>query len=71
MPKVYKATLLLTFFLKEGFLKIGQKWSHIKLKNTKWNIIILPFHSKDVPYGTFRSIVEQSWLDLEYVVDNL
>jgi predicted RNA binding protein YcfA (HicA-like mRNA interferase family) len=71
MPKVYKAKILLTFFLKEGFLKIGQKWSHLKLQNSKWNIIILPIHNKDIPYWTFRAIVEQSWLDLDYIVSNL
>jgi predicted RNA binding protein YcfA (HicA-like mRNA interferase family) len=71
MPKVYKAKILLNFFIKEWFLEIGQKWSHLKLKNKKWNIIILPIHNKDIPYGTFRSIVEQSWLDLDYIVSKI
>ncbi len=71
MPKVYSSKKLLNFFMKEWFLKIWQKWSHIKLQNNKWKIIILPIHNKDVPYWTFRSIVEQSWLDLQYIVSKL
>ncbi|MFA6256409.1 MAG: type II toxin-antitoxin system HicA family toxin [Candidatus Absconditabacterales bacterium] len=71
MPKVYKAKNVLQFFEREGFEKISQKGSHIKLKNKLGTVIIIPIHSKDIPYGTFRSIVDQSGLDIEYVVQFL
>ncbi|MFA7717875.1 MAG: type II toxin-antitoxin system HicA family toxin [Candidatus Absconditabacterales bacterium] len=68
MPKIYSARKILNFFEKEGFHKVSQKGSHIKLKNASGTIIIVPIHSKDVPYGTFRAIVDQSGLDSEYVI---
>lgn len=59
MPKVYKAVDLYKMLLSFWFQKISQKWSHIKLKNKGWLIVILPMHSKDIPYWTFLSILSQ------------
>lgn len=59
MPKVYKAVDLYKMLLSFWFQKISQKWSHIKLKNKDWLIVILPMHSKDIPYWTFLSILSQ------------
>lgn len=59
MPKVYKAVDLYKMLLFFWFQKISQKWSHIKLKNKDWLIVILPMHSKDIPYWTFLSILSQ------------
>jgi predicted RNA binding protein YcfA (HicA-like mRNA interferase family) len=50
MPKVYKAVDLYKMLLSFWFQKISQKWSHIKLKNKDLLILILPMHSKDIPY---------------------
>ena len=52
MPKVYKSVDLYKMLLSFWFQKISQKWSHIKLKNKDWLIVILPMHSKDIPYWT-------------------
>jgi len=59
MPKVYKAVDLYKMLLSFWFKKVSQKWSHIKLKNNDWLIVILPMHSKDIPYWTFLSILSQ------------
>jgi len=59
MPKVYKAVDLYKMLLFFWFKKVSQKWSHIKLKNNDWLIVILPMHSKDIPYWTFLSILSQ------------
>ncbi len=59
MPKVYKSVDLYKMLLSFWFQKISQKWSHIKLKNKDWLIVILPMHSKDIPYWTFLSILSQ------------
>ena len=59
MPKVYKAVDLYKMLLSFWFQQISQKWSHIKLKNKDWLIVILPMHSKDIPYWTFLSILSQ------------
>ena len=56
MPKVYKATEILKMLLSYGFQKVSQKWSHLKLQNQTWEIVMLPIHSKDIPYWTFVSI---------------
>lgn len=65
MPKVYKATEILKMLLSYGFQKVSQKWSHLKLQNQTWEIVILPIHSKDIPYWTFVSILRQANLPLE------
>lgn len=65
MPKVYKASDVYKFLLHFGFQKVSQKWSHIKLKNDQWLIVILPMHSKDIPYWTFISILSQSNISIE------
>ena len=65
MPKVYKATEILKMLLSYGFQKVSQKWSHLKLQNAKGNIVILPMHSKDIPYGTFISLLKQANLDIQ------
>lgn len=64
MPKVYKASDVYKFLLSLGFQKVSQKWSHIKLKNDQWLIVILPMHSKDIPYWTFLSILAQANVSL-------
>jgi predicted RNA binding protein YcfA (HicA-like mRNA interferase family) len=65
MPKVYKAKDIYKFLLKNWFQQISQKWSHIKLKDKNKNIVILPMHNKDIPYGTFVSILSQSKLTMD------
>ena len=65
MPKVYKATEILKMLLSYGFQKVSQKWSYLKLQNQTWEIVILPVHSKDIPYWTFVSILRQANLSLE------
>ena len=59
MPKVYKASDIYKF------QKVSQKWSHVKLKNDQWLIVILPMHSKDIPYWTFISILSQGNITLD------
>ncbi len=71
MPKVYKSKDIYKFLLKHWFQRVSQKWSHIKLKNKSNNIVILPMHSKDVPYGTFISVLSQSKLTIEVAVEFL
>ncbi|MBQ7073631.1 hypothetical protein IJM86_00875 [bacterium] len=37
----------------------------MKLQNQKGNMVILPIHSKDIPYGTFISLLKQANLDIQ------
>lgn len=51
--------------LKEnGFEKVSQKGSHLKLTNGE-RITIVPLHgAKDIPLGTLKSIEKQSGVKL-------
>lgn len=71
MPKVYSSKKVLQYFIRKGCVKISQKGSHLKMKTPQWAICIVPMHSKDIPYGTFRAIIEQAGFDLSVVVEEL
>lgn len=48
---------------KNGFEKISQKGSHLKMRNEKTGIsVIVPMHSKDIPQGTEKAILKQAGL---------
>lgn len=43
-----------------GFVRVGQKGSHLKLRNAAGKTVIVPHPRKDMPPGTLRSIERQS-----------
>jgi len=47
-----------------GFILVSQKGSHAKFKNGSLTVIV-PIHNKEMPRGTFSSIVQQSNLKKE------
>jgi len=64
MPKIYSAKELVKRLKKFGFIEHTQKWSHLKM--IRWNkTVIIPMHAKDIPFGTFRSILEQANISYE------
>ncbi len=63
MPKTYSAKEVYRKLKKYGFVEKSQKWSHLKLIRDH-KTVILPMHAKDIPLGTFRSILEQA--DISY-----
>lgn len=49
-----------------GFILNVQKGSHRQYYHPKTKAhVTVPFHSKDIPIGTFRSIVRQSQLPID------
>ena len=61
MPKLLSSEQIVKVLLKEGFYFVKQKGSHGKYrKDTK--TVIVPMAKKEIPFGTFRSIVRQSGL---------
>jgi len=62
MPKLYSSNHILKILLKNGFVIISQKGSHIKLRKLGTTVltVIVPSERKDIPLGTFRSICRQS-----------
>jgi predicted RNA binding protein YcfA (HicA-like mRNA interferase family) len=68
MPKLYSSDFVIKVLLKEGFFRVSQTGSHIKLRKVeaaKVLTVILPEGRKQIPHGTFRSILRQSGLSAE------
>lgn len=67
MPKFYSSKHIIKVLLKKNFIFVTQKGSHIKLrKNGNPTItVIVPDNKKEIPFGTFRSILRQSNLSEE------
>jgi predicted RNA binding protein YcfA (HicA-like mRNA interferase family) len=64
MPKLYSSVFILFILEKNGFYFVSQKGSHIKYRkdgNPVLNVII-PANRKQIPVGTFNSIVRQAGL---------
>ena len=62
MPKLYSSRHILTVLNKHGFELVSQKGSHKKLRRDDKTVIV-PDPKKEIPVGTFLSIVRQSGLD--------
>lgn len=65
MPKYLEVKHILKILEKQGFFFVSQKGSHKKYrKKFKPKItVIIPVHNKELPLGTFKSILRQSKLD--------
>jgi predicted RNA binding protein YcfA (HicA-like mRNA interferase family) len=64
MPKLYPSRYIVKVLEKQGFVFISQKGSHLKYR--KYGIVVLtvivPADKKEIPFGTFKSILRQSQL---------
>ena len=61
MPLTSKEMLKL--LKKNGFEKVNQNGSHIKLRNEDTGItVIVPYHSKDLKKGMEQAILKQAGL---------
>lgn len=65
MPKLYSSKEIETVLINLNFSFITQKGSHGKFKNEKGSMVILPMNKKEIPIGTFRSILEQAGISLD------
>ena len=65
MPKLYSSRQIEKILTKNGFTFISQKGSHAKYRKTGKSTltVILPVGKKEIPHGTFRSILRQSKLE--------
>ncbi|OGZ63221.1 MAG: hypothetical protein A3C58_01550 [Candidatus Staskawiczbacteria bacterium RIFCSPHIGHO2_02_FULL_34_10] len=68
MPKLYSSKHIAKVLQSKDFLYISQRGSHVKFckynKNTTLTVIV-PANKKEIPYGTFKSILRQSKLTEE------
>ena len=65
MPKPIALKIIIKVLTEKGFVFVRQKGSHARYrkKNSKKTVnVTLKTTKKEVPYGTFRSIVLQSGL---------
>ncbi|WP_295653358.1 type II toxin-antitoxin system HicA family toxin [uncultured Mucilaginibacter sp.] len=64
MPKLYSSDHIIRVLNKHGFTFISQKGSHAKFRKPGNPVLtaIVPAGKKEIPFGTFRSIVRQAGL---------
>ena len=62
MPKLYSSNNIIKILQKKGFVCISQKGSHVKYrKDGKPTLTtIIPAARRQIPQGTFRSILRQA-----------
>ncbi len=67
MLKIYSSRHIIKVLQSKGFVYIGQKGSHVKFrKSGKLSLtVIVPANRKEIPFGTFKSILRQSNLTKE------
>lgn len=64
MPKRFSSDQTTKALKKYGFVFVSQKGSHVKFRLLDKTVIV-PAGKKEIPAGTFRSILRQSGLKLE------
>ncbi|OGZ70459.1 MAG: hypothetical protein A3F47_01285 [Candidatus Staskawiczbacteria bacterium RIFCSPHIGHO2_12_FULL_38_11] len=68
MPKLYSSKYIVKVLQSKGFIYISQRGSHVKFskhgKSTTLTVIV-PANKKEIPYGTFKSILRQANLKEE------
>lgn len=66
MPKLYSSKEIIKVLQQKGFIFISQKGSHIKYrkKGNPTLTVIIPDNRKEIPEGTFRSILRQANLNI-------
>ena len=67
MSKLYSSTQITKVLQKKGFVYVSQKGSHVKFRKfgKKTLTVIVPANRKEIPYGTFKSILRQAQLSKE------
>jgi predicted RNA binding protein YcfA (HicA-like mRNA interferase family) len=67
MPKLYSSADILRVLISHGFHFVSQKGSHIKYRKTgnPTLTVIIPADRKQIPAGTFHSILKQAGLSKE------
>lgn len=65
MPKLYSSKEIESVLKKLGLVFASQKGSHGKFKHKDGRILVLPMNRKEIPIGTFRSILRQANISLQ------
>jgi len=64
MPKPHSSDEIIKTLTRNGFMRVAQKGSHMKFRKDGDQVltVIVPANRKEIPQGTFRSIMRQSQL---------
>ena len=62
MPKLHSSRHIIAVLMKKGFIEIDHTGSHKKLRKDDRTVIV-PSPRKEIPHGTFASILRQSGLN--------
>lgn len=62
MPKLFSSREIIAVLRRHGFVETGQSGSHKKFRNGDATVIV-PAAKREIPYGTFMSILRQSGLN--------
>jgi predicted RNA binding protein YcfA (HicA-like mRNA interferase family) len=62
MPKLYSSSDIIKVLQKKGFIYVSQKGSYAKFRKTgsPTLTVIIPAGRKEIPFGTFKSILRQA-----------
>lgn len=62
MPKLYSSSAIIKVLQKRDFIFISQKGSHVKFRKVGSPVltVIVPAGKKEIPFGTFKSIMRQA-----------
>jgi len=65
VPRLYSSAQIVRTLQREGFRFVSQRGSHVKYRETgrPTLTVIVPAARKQIPRGTFRSILRQCGLD--------
>lgn len=69
MPKLYSSSEVIKVLGRQGFIFVSQRGSHCKYRrryNGETRTVIVPVGRKEIPHGTFNSILRQSGLPKKY-----
>ncbi len=65
MSDIYSSKDIIAVLKKLDYYFSGQKGSHGKYKDNFSHIVIVPINKKEIPYGTFKSILKQMGTDIK------
>lgn len=68
MPKLLSSRDIIKVLERHGFMFVSQKGSHAKYRKGQYTAVV-PTPRKEIPLGTFKSIVRQSGLDIKVFTD--
>ncbi len=63
MPKLLSSKEIVRVLERNGFMFVSQRGSHAKFRKGSHTTVV-PAGKKEIPIGTFKSIVRQSGLDI-------